>query len=150
MRKIYHRAMQAPSMWYTNKANLNEILDCYDKHQSDLNNLYDDISEFQNCMLVTDINQKQAEIETLSDQVRILTLLESKIIIKCVGVMGQFGKNAPILLKGYCLQHRIKQWGFSLPIFTAILSFIFFNTTRKQMNIGDMRILRYQNFLKRT
>ena len=83
LRAIYDRVEKAKSAWYDNKNNLNNILDEYDLLKSSLNDLYDDISEFQNCMLATDIHEKQAQIEALSDQVRHLGTLENKIIETC-------------------------------------------------------------------
>ena len=83
LRSIYDRAEDAKSAWYDSKNKLNNILDEYSQHKSSLSDLYDDISEFQNCMLATDINEKQAQIEALSDQVRHLGTLENKIIETC-------------------------------------------------------------------
>ena len=83
LRKIYDKAEVAPSSWLTIKNHLKKILEDYDQFKSSLNNLYDDISEFQNCMLATDISEKQAQIEALSDQVRLLGTLENKIIETC-------------------------------------------------------------------
>lgn len=83
LRGIYDRAEEAKSAWYDSKNNLNNILDEYDQLKSSLNDLYDDISEFQNCILATDIHEKQAQIEALSDQVRYLGTLENKIIETC-------------------------------------------------------------------
>lgn len=80
LRGIYNRAEDAGSAWYNNKVHLNSILDEYKNLKSSLNDLYDDISEFQNCMLATDISEKQAQIEALSDQVKHLATLETKII----------------------------------------------------------------------
>lgn len=83
LRKIYDKAEDAKSNWHNNKADLNKILDDFGQLKSDLSDLYDDISEFQNCMLATDIQEKQAQIEALSDQVRQLGTLENKIIEIC-------------------------------------------------------------------
>lgn len=83
LREIYNRSETAQSIWYTNKNNLTKILIDYKRLKLSLNDLYDDISEFQNCMLATDIQEKQAQIEALSDQVRLLGTLENKIIETC-------------------------------------------------------------------
>lgn len=83
LRETYDRAEEASSDWYSNKNNLNSLLDEYRGFRSSLSNLYDDISEFQNCMLATDISEKQAEIGALSDQVKHLITLENKIIETC-------------------------------------------------------------------
>src|SRR3989344_799029 len=83
LREIYDETEAAQSAWYTSKDNLNIILGKYKQLKLSLNDLYDDISEFQNCMLATDINEKQAQIEALSDQVRLLGTLENKIIETC-------------------------------------------------------------------
>ena len=83
LRKIYDRAEVAQSSWYESKDNLNNILDDYNQLKLSLNDLYDDISEFQNCMLSTDISEKQAQIEALSDQMRLLETLENKIVGTC-------------------------------------------------------------------
>jgi uncharacterized coiled-coil DUF342 family protein len=80
LQKIYDKAENAKSAWHENKNNLNDILDEYDQLKSSLSDLYCDISELQNCILATDINEKQAQIEILSDQVRRLGALENKII----------------------------------------------------------------------
>lgn len=80
LRKIYDRAEVAKSSWYESKDNLNSIFDDYNQLKLSLNDLYDDISEFQNCMLATDISEKQAQIEALSDQMRLLGTLENKIV----------------------------------------------------------------------
>ena len=83
LRETYDKAETAKSAWYENKSILNSILDEYDQIKSSLSDIYDDISEFQNCMLATDIHEKQAQIEALSDQVRHLGTLENKIIESC-------------------------------------------------------------------
>lgn len=80
LREIYDRAEIAESAWHENKSGLNIILGDYRKLQPSLNNLYDDIAEFQNCMLATDVSEKQAQIEALSDQMRLLGTLENKIV----------------------------------------------------------------------
>lgn len=80
LRKIYDRAEVAPSAWFTNKNKLNETIKDYNKIKLSMNDLYDDIAEFQNCMLATDVSEKQAQINALSDQVRLLGTLENKII----------------------------------------------------------------------
>ncbi len=83
LRRIYDRAEAAKSSWYESKDNLNSILDEYNQLKLGLNDLYDDISEFQNCMLSTDISEKQAQIEALSDQMRLLGTSENKIVETC-------------------------------------------------------------------
>ncbi|MEX0616633.1 MAG: hypothetical protein WD231_02335 [Candidatus Woykebacteria bacterium] len=83
LRRIYDRAEAATSSWNDSKKNLNSILKDYNQLKLSLNDLYDDISEFQNCMLATDISEKQAQIEALSDQVRLLGTLENKIVETC-------------------------------------------------------------------
>lgn len=83
LRKIYDKSEEAKSSWSDNKNKLNSILEEFDQLKLDLEDLYDDISEFQNCMLATDIQEKQAQIEALSDQVRYLVTLENKIIETC-------------------------------------------------------------------
>lgn len=83
LRNIYDRAESATSSWHNSKKNLNQVLEDYNHLKLSLNNLYDDISEFQSCMLATDISEKQAQIEALSDQVRLLGTLENKIIETC-------------------------------------------------------------------
>lgn len=79
LRKIYDRSEASQSVWYTNKNKLTEILADYKQLKLSLNSIYDDISEFQNCLLATDISEKQAQIEALSDQVKLLGTLETKI-----------------------------------------------------------------------
>lgn len=83
LRNIYDRAEAATSSWHNSKNNLNRVLEDYNQLKLSLNDLYDDISEFQNCMLATDISEKQAQIEALSDQVRLLGTLENKIVETC-------------------------------------------------------------------
>lgn len=83
LRGIYDNAEAATSSWRESKNNLNRILHDYNQLKLSLNDLYDDISEFQNCMLATDISEKQAQIEALSDQVRLLGTLETKIVETC-------------------------------------------------------------------
>jgi len=83
LRDIYDKSEKAKSSWSDKKNKLNSILEEFDQLRPDLEDLYDDISEFQNCMLATDINEKQAQIEALSDQVRYLATLENKIIETC-------------------------------------------------------------------
>ncbi len=80
LRNIYDKIEVAGSSWYVSKNSLNYILDEYNQVKLSLNDLYDDISEFQNCMLATDISEKQAQIEALSDQMRLLGTLENKIV----------------------------------------------------------------------
>lgn len=83
LRRIYDNAKRAKSSWHENKNELNSILNEYESLKPSLNDLYDDIVEFQNCMLATDISEKQAEIETLSDRVKHLATLEIQIIEIC-------------------------------------------------------------------
>ena len=83
LRDLYNKSKTSTSSWNANKKHLNNILNEYDELKSDLENLYDDIFEFQNCMLATSINQKHAEIEALSDQTRYLTALENNIVDTC-------------------------------------------------------------------
>jgi len=97
LRKIYDRAKETKSAWYNNKSDLDDILDEYDQLKPSLNDLYDDISEFQICMLATDISEKQAEIEALSDQVRQLGTLENKIIETCNRKLYEIGSSRTTL-----------------------------------------------------
>jgi len=83
LRKIYDRSEKATSHWYESKKKLKGILEEFSQLKSDLEDLYDDISEFQNCMLATGIHEKQAQIQALSDQVQYLSTLENKIIETC-------------------------------------------------------------------
>jgi hypothetical protein len=83
LRKIYDRSEKTPSHWYESKKKLKGILEEFDRLDSDLEDLYDDISEFQNCILATGIFEKQAQIQALSDQVQSLSTLENKITETC-------------------------------------------------------------------
>ena len=83
LRNTYGKSEKESSAWHSNKKSLNSILGELDTLKTDLENLYDDIFEFQNCMLATRINQKHAEMEALSDQIRYLVSLENKIIETC-------------------------------------------------------------------
>lgn len=83
LRNIYDRAKKESSAWHANKKVLNDILGELDALKTDLEDLYYDIFEFQNCMLATGINEKHAEMEALSDQIRYLVSLENKIIETC-------------------------------------------------------------------
>lgn len=83
LRNIYSESKKENSSWYNSRNSLNNILRELDKLKTDLEDLYDDIFEFQNCMLATGINEKHAEIEALSDQVRYLVSLENKIVETC-------------------------------------------------------------------
>ncbi len=93
LRDLFNKSKKAPSSWYENKKHLNNILEEYDELRLNLENLYDDIFEFQNCMLATSINQKHAEIQALSDQVRYLTTLENKIIETCNQKLYEIGSS---------------------------------------------------------
>lgn len=84
LKSIYNKAKKASSSsWYSCKDGLNTILKELDELESDLENLYDDIVEFQSCMLATVINEKHAETEALSNQVRHLDFLETNIVETC-------------------------------------------------------------------
>lgn len=83
LRKIYDKSEKATSHWHESKKKLKGILEEFGQLKPDLEDLYDDISEFQNCMLATGISEKQAQIQALSDQVQYLSTLESKIIETC-------------------------------------------------------------------
>src|SRR5216110_1942458 len=83
LRKIYDKSEKATSHWYERKKKLKGILEEFDQLKLDLEDLYDDISEFQNCMLATGIHEKQAQIQALSDQIQYLPTLENKITETC-------------------------------------------------------------------
>lgn len=83
LRGIYDKSIKEDSAWHSNKKSLNDILGELDGLKKDLEDLYDDIFEFQNCMLATGINEKHAEMEALSDQMRHLVSLEDKIVETC-------------------------------------------------------------------
>lgn len=83
LKHIYNKSRKESSSWYNSKNSLNNILKELDKLESSLEDLYDDILEFQRCMLATGISEKQAEIEALSDHLRHLGSLETKIIETC-------------------------------------------------------------------
>lgn len=83
LRNTYDKSRKENSAWHSNKKSLNGILGELDALKTDLEDLYDDIFEFQNCMLATGINEKHAEMEALSDQIRYLVSLENKIVETC-------------------------------------------------------------------
>lgn len=83
LRNTYDRSIKENSVWHSNKKNLNGVLGKLDALKRDLEDLYDDIFEFQNCMLATGINEKHAEMEALSDQIQYLVSLENKIVETC-------------------------------------------------------------------
>lgn len=83
LRAIYDQSINENPHWYSNKKNLTDILGKFNARKNDLEDLYDDIFEFQKCMLATSINEKQAEIEALSDQIQHLESLENKIVETC-------------------------------------------------------------------
>jgi len=83
LKNTYDRSKKEKSAWHSNKKSLNDILEELDTLKIDLEDLYGDIFEFQNCMLATGINQKHAEMQALSDQIQYLVSLENKIIETC-------------------------------------------------------------------
>jgi len=83
LKNTYDRSRKESSSWYNNKNNLNNILEELDVLKTDIEDLYDDIFEFQNCMLATGISEKYAEMVALSDQIRYLVSLENKIVETC-------------------------------------------------------------------
>ena len=83
LRNTYEKSKKEGSAWHCNKKNLNYILGELDTIKIDLEDLYDDIFEFQNCMLATGINEKHAEMEALSNQIQYLTTLENKNFETC-------------------------------------------------------------------
>ena len=93
LREIYDKAEIAKSAWYNSRDGLHTRLSEYKQFKISLSDLYDDISEFQNCMLATDISEKQAQIEALSDQVRLLGTLENKIIETCNGKLHEINSS---------------------------------------------------------
>lgn len=78
---VYNRVDRASSSYFKfeTERKLFDIIRSLDEIQVDLNNLRNDIKVFQGCMLATHINEKSAEIEILSDELRNLTLLEEKV-----------------------------------------------------------------------
>ncbi|MFH1610814.1 MAG: hypothetical protein ABIJ43_05940 [Candidatus Beckwithbacteria bacterium] len=83
LRNLYGKSRDTSSLWYKNKNKLNSILKKFDLLKLDIEDLYDDIFEFQNCMLATHIGERNASINALSNQVWYLTTLENKIIETC-------------------------------------------------------------------
>lgn len=85
LRRIYNNASSASSSFYkfNSEKRLFGVLRELDGIQSALNDLKDDIREFQSCMLATHISEKEAEIEILSDQLRHLSSLEQTIMDIC-------------------------------------------------------------------
>lgn len=83
LRNTYDISIKENSAWHSNKRGLNSILRKLENLKIDLEDLYDDVFEFQNCMLATGINEKHAEMEALSDQVRYLVSLENMVVETC-------------------------------------------------------------------
>lgn len=81
----YNKSTRARSSFFTINAErkINDILQEFYIYDLSLQNLREDILEFQICMLSTHISEKNAEIEALSEQLRYLLSLEDRIINTC-------------------------------------------------------------------
>lgn len=82
---IYEQSSRASSSYKTLNAErkLNLILRELDQLSPQLNDIREDIIEFQKCILATNISEKEAEIEALTDQLNQLSSLENRIIETC-------------------------------------------------------------------
>ncbi|WP_281998921.1 hypothetical protein [Priestia flexa] len=66
--------------WFIRKTELKNILLELANYDSDLIDFRNDVTEYQRCVLASDVHQKIGYAETLSDQLRFIDAIESKII----------------------------------------------------------------------
>jgi len=95
LEKIYSNARSAPASFYIlNSEKLFErILESENTLSHQIEYIRDDIREFQACMLATDIQEKQAQIEILSNQLMQIVGLENKIIETCNRKLDQISSG---------------------------------------------------------
>jgi len=77
---INRNANNQKESWFTSKKGLNNILLELANYDNDLIDFRNDVTEYQRCVLATDVYQKIGYADTLSDQLRFIDVIESKAI----------------------------------------------------------------------